>query len=333
MTRKIRVSLGTAIVLGLDDGTMDRESWPKTAYLMLWRPYKCSANCAFCPQASTSSSKADRLSRVSWPVYNSKSVIIALQEKYKEKVIQRACLQVLNVPDFFEEVVATISVVRKTIPQLPISLSIQPLNRQQLEVLNDLKISSIGIPIDASTSEIFQKIKGENIGGPYRWETHRKALREAIAILGKGRVTTHLIVGLGETEKEMCNIIQELTNEGIRIGLFAFTPVFGSNLANRKPPSHVHYWKMQLARYLIQKREKSVISFSFENGKLKSYGIPQKELITEIEKGTAFLTSGCPKCNRPYYNERPGKTLYNFPRPLKQQEINEVRKSVLGDLQ
>ena len=29
-----------------------------------------------------------------------------------------------------------------------------------------------------------------------------------------------------------------------------------------------------------------------------------------------FETSGCPGCNRPYYNERPGGMLYNYPRPL-----------------
>ncbi|HDI74230.1 MAG TPA: hypothetical protein ENF57_04430 [Candidatus Korarchaeota archaeon] len=27
----------------------------------------------------------------------------------------------------------------------------------------------------------------------------------------------------------------------------------------------------------------------------------------------AFLTSGCPSCNRPFYNERPRGPIYNFP--------------------
>jgi len=33
-------------------------------------------------------------------------------------------------------------------------------------------------------------------------------------------------------------------------------------------------------------------------------------------RGEAFQTSGCPGCNRPYYNERPGGFIYNYPRPL-----------------
>jgi biotin synthase len=32
--------------------------------------------------------------------------------------------------------------------------------------------------------------------------------------------------------------------------------------------------------------------------------------------GEPFQTSGCPDCNRPYYNERPGGVMYNYPRPL-----------------
>jgi biotin synthase-related radical SAM superfamily protein len=36
--------------------------------------------------------------------------------------------------------------------------------------------------------------------------------------------------------------------------------------------------------------------------------------------GEAFRTSGCPDCNRPFYNEHPGGPLYNYPRPLTAEE-------------
>jgi len=36
------------------------------------------------------------------------------------------------------------------------------------------------------------------------------------------------------------------------------------------------------------------------------------------------LTSGCPNCNRPYYNEKPSGPIYNYPRPLKKEEIAKV---------
>jgi len=36
--------------------------------------------------------------------------------------------------------------------------------------------------------------------------------------------------------------------------------------------------------------------------------------------GEAFRTSGCPGCNRPYYNERPSGPFYNYPRGLTEEE-------------
>jgi biotin synthase-related radical SAM superfamily protein len=40
-----------------------------------------------------------------------------------------------------------------------------------------------------------------------------------------------------------------------------------------------------------------------------------------LADGVAFQTSGCPDCNRPFYNERPGGPMYNYPEPLTSQQI------------
>ena len=63
----VRVSTGTAIVLGLAQGKLDAE--PTTAYLMTYKQGKCTANCGFCPQARGSKSSAEMLSRVTWPTF------------------------------------------------------------------------------------------------------------------------------------------------------------------------------------------------------------------------------------------------------------------------
>jgi len=49
LPKRIRVSVGSAIVLGLIKGRLDAE--PTTVYLLTYRHEKCSANCGFCPQA------------------------------------------------------------------------------------------------------------------------------------------------------------------------------------------------------------------------------------------------------------------------------------------
>ena len=41
-------------------------------------------------------------------------------------------------------------------------------------------------------------------------------------------------------------------------------------------------------------------------------------------RGEPFQTSGCPDCNRPFYNEQPGGPLFNFPRPLEAEETEQA---------
>jgi len=65
LPESIHVSVGSAIVLGLLEGKLDDE--PTTTYLMTYKTGKCTANCGFCPQARNSLSKAELLSRISWP--------------------------------------------------------------------------------------------------------------------------------------------------------------------------------------------------------------------------------------------------------------------------
>jgi biotin synthase len=63
-----------------------------------------------------------------------------------------------------------------------------------------------------------------------------------------------------------------------------------------------------------------------ENDKLTGFGLNRQALLAIIESGAPFLTSGCPDCNRPYYNEKPIGPLYNYPRKISQKEKEEIIK-------
>ena len=52
--------------------------------------------------------------------------------------------------------------------------------------------------------------------------------------------------------------------------------------------------------------------------------ISKKELNTIIMDSNAFFTSGCPGCNRPFYTSKPSGPIYNYPRKLKENEMNEI---------
>ncbi|MCJ7714641.1 radical SAM protein, partial [Candidatus Bathyarchaeota archaeon] len=59
---------------------------------------------------------------------------------------------------------------------------------------------------------------------------------------------------------------------------------------------------------------------------LVSYGTDKSILCKIVESGAPFRTSGCPDCNRPFYNERPSGPLFNFPRSLKEIEIVQIKQ-------
>ena len=316
--------MGSAIILGLLRGKLDAK--PTTVYLLMSRNEKCSANCGFCPQAKESRGRADRLSRVTWPIFPTKQVVKEIERATMNGLIKRICIQTLNYPEVFEDVLDLVKEIRSR-TMLPISVSCKPLDREMLESWLDAGVNRVSIALDAVTAKIFDNIKGQNIGGPYNWEIQHKALNDAVKVFGEDAISTHLIMGLGETEKDVCQAIQWCIDSDVQPGLFAFTPIPGTAFEDYPPPSLSSYRKVQVAHYILTNKIAPLESIEFDNkGRIKNFGIPKEMLLKVIETGKPFCTSGCPGCNRPYYNERPGGPLYNYPRQLRSGEIEEAKK-------
>ena len=323
---KIRVSIGSAIVLGLTRGTLDAK--PTTVYLLTYRPSKCYANCGFCPQAKTSKSKTDMLSRISWPPFPTEQVLQGIEHVAKRGATKRVCIQALNYPTVFNDLLSLTKEIRLR-TKIPISISCQPLNRRQMEMLAETGVNRVSVALDAATEELFNVVKGVSTNGPYTWKRQLKALKEAVQTFGKGSVSTHLIAGLGENEKELIQIIQWCVDTGVYPSLFAFTPIHGTALEHLPQPSLSYYRRIQIARFLIIKGKTRYENMRFNGDNcLIDFGVPEEQIRDVIRTGRPFVTSGCPGCNRPYYNERPGGPLYNYPRPPLPEEVTEIEKQI-----
>ena len=321
---RVRVSMGSAIVLGLLKGRLDAK--PTTVYLLIYRNKKCSANCSFCPQAKESKGRADMLSRVTWPWFSTRQVVDSLENATKSGVMKRVCIQSLNYPEAFDDVLLLVREIRSKV-SVPISVSCKPLDMQKMRMLAEVGVNRVSVALDAATEQIFVRVKGRNVGGPYLWDGQRKALKEAVEVFGEGSVSTHLIVGLGETEKEICQTIQWCVDSGVYPGLFAFTPIPGTRLENSFPPSLSSYRRVQLAHYFLTHKQNRFEDMTYDSGGcIIGFGASKERVLEAIDSGEPFLTSGCPGCNRPFYNERPGGPLYNYPKQLLPEEIEEAKK-------
>ncbi len=304
----MRLSAGTAACLGLTGSIMD--TYPTTAYLLSGK--SCLMNCAFCPQGFGSSEALKRLGRISWPEY----AWADLEEKLarpEESGIRRLCLQSVRHENGIETLLQEIDRLKK-VTDLPLSLSAWIRNPAEAKELFAAGVERMSISLDVVNPEAFRKIKGGS-------QADRIKLLLNCAENYPGQMSTHLICGLGESEEETLTLAASLIKAGVTLALFAFVPLRGTTLENVAPPALDSYRRIQTAVHLLRIKAASNSNFQFQAGQLISFGFPQEELIKLLADGTAFRTSGCPDCNRPYYNERPGGTIYNYHRPLTQQEL------------
>jgi biotin synthase-related radical SAM superfamily protein len=319
-TSQIRVAFGTGAVLGLWGGRLGAS--PTTAHFLTYHNTKCSSNCKFCPQARESTADRDMLSRVVWPACELEKVLAALRENHSE--FKRICLQTINYPYVVEDICELVRKI-KDVCNLPISVSCNPLAANDIERLAAAGAERVCIALDAATQLVFNRVKGAGAKTPYTWQGYIRALDEARAILGGARVSTHLIVGLGESEEEMVRTIQFLHDKGITIGLFAFTPIPGTPLAGLPQPDPASYRRIQLARHLIVNGITRSELVRFNRGRIVDFGVVGDVLPKTIDSGGPFMTSGCPSCNRPFYNETPRGPIYNYPWKPTPQEITKIR--------
>ena len=315
----VNVSLGTAGTLGLLD--VRQTDPPTTAYLMIGG--QCTRDCAFCSQARSSHARTDALSRIIWPPLDADRTLAQIASAHAAGAIHRCCLQVTSAPTHLDRAVWMLRRIRERCPSLPISTSIVVHTLDQIRRLFDAGADRIGIALDAATAPTYRAVKGPG------WDRVLSLLETAAAEY-PGRISSHLIAGLGESEAQMVGAMQRLADQGITVGLFAFTPVPGTALEKASPPSLDSYRRLQVARHLITLGVARAEGFEYgEQGHITSYGLGKTQLFAMLSDGRAFQTSGCLECNRPYYNERPGGAIYNYPRPLSRTEVLEAIALVL----
>lgn len=288
---KLKLSYATAIALGLKKGKLKFDM--PTAYLMLGE--KCIFNCSFCAQAREAKSDKDYLSRIKWPEYSLNEFIESINTNNPFK---RICIQVVNSYNYFEELKNFLNEI-KNIEVLK-AVSLRPKDIEEVNEIFKYNIDNLGISIDVASEKLYSEIRGGSFNSLFN------ILIEASKKYPK-KITTHIIVGLGENDEELIKLMLKMKKYDILVSLFSFTPVKGTKLENRKPPSIERYRKIQFAREIIEKYDVNIEDFKFYEGKL----IKLPDVNINIEE--AIKTSGCSYCTRPYYNEKPNKVLYNIP--------------------
>ena len=325
------------MALRLRCGLFHRNAKSPCVNLLMTYDEGCFANCAYCGLARERSGKyADKsFIRVEWPVYSLDEIIESIQ-KYQESEIKRVCISMVTNPRGPSDLIAVLRKMRPAI-DIPISLLVSPtvVTEDDLVSFRAEGTDRIGIAVDAVTPELFDQIRGKAARGPHRWDTYWEKIESSMRVYGNENVGAHLVVGIGETEKEMIQTIQRVRDTGGSTHLFSFFPESGSRFADRPRPSAGQYRRIQLGRYIIDEDLGNMRDFTFDRSdKISDFGLPEDALDQIIDSGKPFETSGCPgkdgqvACNRPYANSLPGPDIRNYPFSLRDDDIAGVRKQL-----
>lgn len=329
----IQTSLAASLTLGFQQGLFHRNAKLKGLNLLLHYEEGCLGRCHFCglSRSRQEGPKGKTFIRVDWPLFPLDEVI----EKAKGKdQIHRVCISMITHPRALGD---TIDVIKqfKEKTALSISVLITPTlirDRDALIAMKEAGADRVGIAIDAATPELFDRLRGKGVNGPHQWNHYWDVVRMSAEVFGEFYIGIHLIVGLGETEREMVQAIQQGQDMGAYTHLFSFFPEKGSPMQDHPSPPLDQYRRIQLARWIINEGLGSIDQMKFdEQGRLFDFGTDIGPLI---EMGEPFMTSGCPgrdgkvACNRPYGNERPSGPIRNFPFMPEPEDIEEIKKQL-----
>ena len=326
----IQTSLAASLTLGFQSGSFHRNAKLKGLNLLLHYDEGCLGRCHFCglSKSRQEGPKGKTFIRVDWPLYPLEEII----ERTKGKdQIHRVCISMITHPKAMEDTLYVIERLREE-TDLFISVLLSPTlirTEGSLVAMKKAGADRVGIAVDAATPQLFDQLRGTGVGGPHQWNHYWEVTRMAVSVFGRSYVGIHLIVGLGETEKEMVEAIQRGQDMGTHTHLFSFFPEKGSPMEKHSSPPLDQYRRIQLARWIINESLGSAPQMKFdENGRLIDFGTDVEPLV---RIGEPFMTSGCPgrdgkvACNRPYGNERPSGPIRNFPFMPEAEDIEEIR--------
>ena len=331
-----KMSLASAISLGLATGRMYRGAVNRCVNLLVHYPEGCSANCAYCGLAKRrpGTYRDKSFINVTWPVFSMDQIISAITNA--PTYVKRTCISMIT-NGKCRQAALEMTGRLKNETAIPVSILIAPtiLDEHDLISMKKNGVDKVGVAIDLATPELFEKYRGKGVSGPHKWHKYWETLEKALDIFGHPNVGAHLMVGMGETEEQMVSLMDRLWQMGVVSHLFSFFAEEDSRLADRAQPSWPTYLRIQLARYIIEEKLGSHQDMSFDGaGRIIDFGLASDLLSSIISYGKAFMTGGClgpdgqVACNRPFGNCLPDVRQWNYPYTPNQEEIHLIRQNI-----
>ncbi len=335
----IRVSVAAAMTLGLRPGAFYRNATCDCVNLLLNYPEGCFANCTYCGLARERPglAQANTFIRVGWPVVATDRVLEAIAAH--DGRVGRVCIAQVQdrraYPDLLD---ISRRIRRRSLVPISALVSATLLDEDKLLRIKDAGADIVGIGLDAASESVFDQTRGRGARGPHSWRQHWEIIRLACRHFGPMKVNCHVIVGLGETDRELVDLFYQMKSEQIAAYLFSFNPEPGTGMASAPRAGISRLRRIQLTKYLIEERglAREAVEFD-EAGAIARVRAPRALIEECVDLGAPFMTNGCPDrtgqvtCNRPFGSYRPGEEFHDYPFPPASDDITEIRRQARFD--
>ncbi|NJM37287.1 MAG: radical SAM protein, partial [Akkermansiaceae bacterium] len=101
--------------------------------------------------------------------------------------------------------------------------------------LKDAGVDSLGMHLEAWNESVRAEIMPGKAEVPVSY--YLEAFQAAVAVFGRGQVSTYLLAGLGDSEADLLEASEQLISLGVYPFVVPFVPVTGTQLENHPAPS------------------------------------------------------------------------------------------------
>ncbi len=122
---------------------------------------------------------------------------------------------------------------------LPVQVQLEPVPRQWLEQLHASGVDCVGIHIETFDEEVRRALCPGKAKTPQ--SAYWSAWREAVAVFGRGQISTYLLIGLGEDEDETVHACERASALGVIPFCVPFRPIRGTAMERAEPPNTDYY--------------------------------------------------------------------------------------------
>ena len=317
----VRISYASALALRFKSGQFVRDFEFGGINLLLSYVEGCQSDCGYCGLARSRVGAYEDKSfiRVDWPLVETDDLVDRLA-RFEDR-LTRLCISMVTHGYAYRDTLDITERIRRRV-QTPLSLLVAPpsLNEERLRTLHQAGAEMIGIGLDATTEELFRSTRTDVPRGALQWDQYWEIVSLAREIYGPWKVNCHTLVGLGETDRDLMELFDDLLNRQIFSYLFCFNPEPDSRLADH-PKTPVRRWRrIQMAKFLLEERGLDPAAFSYDSqGRLNRIEAPEDLVHRVIREGYAFMTNGCPSaagepgCTRPMGSWRPADEPRDYP--------------------